>query len=139
MEEPYSVVGPETHRSQARPAAAVGTTWWDRHRFDLDQAESRETAWRRTIRLGGLITSENGADYSPRRRQISESEILRRSLVKPGLAGLAAVAVGLAALSRTFNRCVDVRRKLSHVHLAETSHVNPPQDSTSTATCLPGK
>ena len=40
MERPYSVVRLETHRRQSRPAAAVGTPWWDRHKLDLDQPKA---------------------------------------------------------------------------------------------------
>jgi hypothetical protein len=85
MAEPRSVVGLAEYRRQTRPAAAVGTSWCDRRRFDPHQFDNRETARqlssdRPMTSRSALTPAGNGADsYQPRRGQIPQSEALASS------------------------------------------------------------
>jgi hypothetical protein len=112
MEQPCSVLGPEMHRSPARPAAAVGPTRWDRHRFDLDQAKSRETPCGTAIRLGALKQART-AQIPVIHRQISEPKVLRCSPVKPRLPRPSSHRSKGRSAQSYLQRQVDLRRRLS--------------------------
>ena len=131
MERPYSVVRLETHRRQSRPADAAGTPWWDRHKLDLDQPESSETERQDATGLAAPKTGENGADsHNTPRRRIFEPKVLLRSLVKPELTGLAAIAVGppqRSFIPSTFNHRDHLRRKLSRAVTTRFAWLDSPR------------
>jgi hypothetical protein len=117
MAEPYLVSSLDTYRKRAR-ALAVGIAWCDRRKLGLHQSTGSETVQQladhlaKTVRSNPPKVVKNGVDpYQPRRAQISDADALRRSSIRPTLAGFAAVGLVVAtALDSTLRRVVKQRR-----------------------------